>query len=125
MDVNVYRASRDSYNISVGTNHGVVGQGTRSTQTQTNNPALAEVVKAISQIRNAARQIDDDEERSDAERAIADVESAVTQSDPDVATVHGRLRMLRRIGSAIGGAFLTAVTSESTQLAFNSAGFGG
>lgn len=122
VSVNVYGGSQDNYNVEVGTNRGIIGQGVGSTQNQTNGVATAELADFISQLRTAAAEVSDQGDRTDVERAVDDFESAVSEDNPDPSVVSTRMRMLRRLGSAVGGAFLSAVTSEAAQLALATAG---
>ncbi|OZE37273.1 MULTISPECIES: hypothetical protein [unclassified Rhodococcus (in: high G+C Gram-positive bacteria)] len=122
VSVNVFGGSQDSYNVKVGTNSGVIGQGTGSSQKQTFGVTAPELTAFISQLRIAASELPDESDRADIEHAVDDFESAVSEDSPDLLVVDSRMRMLRRLGSAVGGAFLGAVSSEAAELALAAVG---
>ncbi|CDZ90271.1 hypothetical protein QM787_26385 [Rhodococcus ruber] len=121
VQVNVY-GSQDQYTTHVGTNSGVIGQGTGSQQTQTNNGVSpGQLSELIAQMRSALGEVVDDDDRAEVEQAIDDFEEAVT-SDAEPEKVRRRARVLQRVGSAVGGALLSAAVAEGTQLALQTAG---
>jgi rRNA maturation endonuclease Nob1 len=114
--VQVHIGSKDEYQISVGTNQGVVGQGPGSTQIQ-NNSVPTELTTLISQIREAVAEIVDPEQRADAEQAVDDFDEAVTEDNPEPEKVKRRSRALERVTTAIGSAVLTQVAKDGVALA--------
>ncbi|KZF06323.1 MULTISPECIES: AbiTii domain-containing protein [unclassified Rhodococcus (in: high G+C Gram-positive bacteria)] len=122
VSVNVY-GSQDNNSISVGTNSGVIGQGTASSQSQTNGVASEDLAALIRELRAAAEEVDDhDDVRADVDQAITDFESSVSGDSPDPAVVGRRVSMLRRLGDSIGGALLAALSSEGARLALAAVG---
>ena len=122
VQVNVH-GSQDQYRVSVGTNSGVIGQGAGSHQSQTNNGVTtAELADAIARMRAALSEVNDSDDRADVEQAIDDLEEAASAPDPDPEKVRRRARVLQRVGSAVGGALLSAAVSEGAQVALQAAG---
>lgn len=117
VNVNVYGGSQDHNTVNVGNNNGVVGQGIGSTQSQTVGVQPEHLATFIAELRSAAESITSDEDHEDTNRAIADLEHSVSRANPDAAEVGQRVRMLRRLGSAVGGALLAALSSETAKLA--------
>jgi hypothetical protein len=122
VSVNVYGGSQDNNTIHVGTNSGVIGQGTGSSQSQTNGLVGADIAALITELRTAAREIPDSADRGDVDQAIDDFESTVSADQPDPAEVGRRVSMLRRLGTAVGGALLAALSSEGAARALEAVG---
>jgi hypothetical protein len=114
--VQVHIGSNDNNSITVaGSNSGVIGQGAGSTQIQ-NNSAPTELIDLIEQLRATLAQVNDDEQRADAEQAIADFEESISEDKPEPAKVKRRWAMLERVGTAIGNAVLNQAVKEGTPL---------
>lgn len=111
--------SQDQYTSSVGTNSGVIGQGPNSIQTQTNNGVRTEeLAELIRRMRDALdNEVSDPDDRADAEQAIDDFEGAVSDPNPEPATIRRRAGILTRVTSRVGGAVLSAAAAEGVQLA--------
>lgn len=114
--VQVHIGSKDEYQVSVHTNHGVIGQGAGSKQTQ-NISASTELTALIAQMREALADIDDSDQRADAEQAVDDFDEAVSEDDPEPEKIKRRSRALERITTAIGSAVLTQATKDGIALA--------
>ncbi|ORA80666.1 hypothetical protein BST29_16130 [Mycobacterium malmoense] len=114
--VQVHIGSKDEYQISVGTNQGVVGQGPGSTQIQ-NNSVPTELTTLIGQMRDALEDIEDSEQRADAEQAIDDFEESVSEDDPKPEKIKRRSRMLEKVTTAVGSAVLSGAAKEGVTLA--------
>ncbi|MGW0006099.1 AbiTii domain-containing protein [Nocardia grenadensis] len=114
VQVHVHGGTRDQYNLKVGTNTGVIGQGLASVQTQhnVNNPELQQSFAAI---RSALEEIEDADDRDAVAQSVNDFEEAVSEGDPEV--VRRRGGVLRRLASGIGNVALTAAVSEGVQAA--------
>lgn len=124
VNVNVYGGSQDDNSITVGSNSGVVGQGTGSLQSQTNGVASEHLATLIADLRVASESIADEDDRADVNQAIDDLETSVSVDQPDVAVVDRRVRSLRRLADSIGGALVAALSSEGARLALAAAGVG-
>ncbi|MGY2025986.1 AbiTii domain-containing protein [Nocardia gipuzkoensis] len=115
VQVHVHGGTRDQYNVNVGgANHGVIGQGVGSTQTQHNGTDL-ELQKNIAAIRAALEEVEDSDDRSAVAQSVDDFEEAVEEGDPE--TVRRRGGMLSRLAAGIGNVALTAAVSEGVQAA--------
>lgn len=114
--VQVHVGSKDSYQVSVGTNQGIVGQGPASTQIQ-NNSAPVELTALLSQMRDALAEVEDPEKRSDAEQALDDFDEAVSEEDPKPEKIKRRSRALERVSTAIGTAFMTQAAKDAVAIA--------
>jgi len=112
----------DHYQVTVGTNSGVIGQGAGSTQTQHAGVTPADLAQLIVKMRDALAEVTDPDDRSDVEQAIDDFEEAVSEDDPEPEKVQRRSRALNRIASAVGGAILVTAASEGTQAAIGAFG---
>lgn len=111
--VQVHINSNDNNSINVsGSNSGVIGQGAGSTQIQ-NQSVPTELVDLIGKLRATLPEIADDEQRADAEQAIADFEESVSEDDPKPDKVKRRWALLERVGTALGSAALTQAVKES------------
>ncbi|WP_076106728.1 AbiTii domain-containing protein [Mycobacterium colombiense] len=114
--VQVHIGSKDEYQVSVHTNQGVIGQGAGSTQIQ-NNSVPTELTALIAQMREALADIDDSDQRADAEQAVDDFDEAVSEDDPKPEKIKRRSRALERITTAMGSAVLTQATKDGIALA--------
>lgn len=114
--VQVHIGSKDEYQVSVQTNQGVIGQGAGSTQTQ-NVSLPTELTALIGQMREALAEIDDSDQRADAEQAVDDFDEAVSEDDPKPEKIKRRSRALERITTAVGSAVLTQATKDGIALA--------
>lgn len=106
--------SRDQYSLNVGTNHGVVGQGMGSTQSQHNGSDVG-LQQSIAAIRAALEEVEDPDDRDAVAQAVNDFEEAVDEGDPE--TVRRRGGMLRRLAASIGSLALSAAVNEGVQAA--------
>jgi hypothetical protein len=107
--------SRDTNQINVGTNSGVVGQGAGSIQFQHVSSSRSDLASLIAQLRAAIPEIADETDRSDAEQAVDDFETAV--SGPNAERAQSRWRAVQRLATSVGGAFATAAGSEAARAA--------
>lgn len=114
--VQVHIGSKDEYQVNVGTNSGIIGQGVGSTQIQ-NNSAPAELIALIGKMRESLADIEDADQRADAEQAIDDFDDAVSEEEPEPEKVKRRSRALERITTAIGSAVLTQAAKDGVALA--------
>lgn len=112
--VQVHINSNDNNSINVaGSNSGIIGLGTGSTQIQ-NNSVSKELVDLVTALRAALPQIDDEEQRADAEQAIDDFEESVSEDNPDPVKVKRRWAWLERAGATVGNAVLNQAITEGT-----------
>ncbi|MGW0006101.1 AbiTii domain-containing protein [Nocardia grenadensis] len=109
------QGSRDQYHVSVRNNSGVIGQGAGSSQSQHVQHANPELNQLFAQLRAAVSDIDNEDDRMDAERAIDDFEDAVNQESADPQAVRSRWRALSRTAAGFGGLFAEAAASELAQ----------
>jgi hypothetical protein len=114
--VQVHVGSKDSYQVSVGTNQGVIGQGPGSTQIQ-NNSVPTELTALIGQMRDALEDINDPDQRADAEQAIDDFEESVSEDDPQPEKIKRRSRMLEKVATAVGSGLFSGVAKEGVAFA--------
>nr|WP_148280650.1 hypothetical protein [Nocardia cyriacigeorgica] len=114
VQVNVH-GSNDQYHVNVGSNSGVIGQGAGSSQSQHVEGVSQDLATLFEQLRAAIREIDEEDDRADAERAVDDLDQAIGEENPDPQVVRSRWRALRRAADLFGGAFATTVGSESAQ----------
>ncbi|MGW0356129.1 AbiTii domain-containing protein [Nocardia nova] len=111
VQVNVH-GSRDQYHVRVRDNSGVIGQGPGSSQTQHVVSASQDLANLLRQLRSAVAEIENDDDRADAEQVVADFEEAATGENPQPAMVRRRWRAVQRVGTLFGGALAGAVSSE-------------
>ncbi|MCP2317941.1 hypothetical protein APR12_003294 [Nocardia amikacinitolerans] len=114
VQVHVHGGTHEQYNVEVGTNHGVIGQGTGSTQAQ-HNGTDSTPEAALAAIRAALAEIDDPDDRAVLAQSVDDFEEAVAHGDPE--TTRRRGGMLSRLAAGIGNVALTATVSEGVQAA--------
>lgn len=114
--VQVHIGSKDEYKVSVHTNQGVIGQGPSSTQIQSNS-VPTELTALIAQMREALAEIDDSDQRADAEQAIDDFEESVSEDDPEQEKIKRRSRMLEKVTTTVGSAVLSGAVKEGISLA--------
>ncbi|OBG06590.1 hypothetical protein [Mycolicibacter sinensis] len=115
--VQVHINSNDNNSINVaGDNTGVIGQGAGSTQIQ-NNTVPTELTDVIIKMREALADINDPEQRADAEQAIDDFDEAVSESDPKPEKIKRRSRALERVTTAIVGGALSQLAKDGVGLA--------
>ncbi|MGY2025985.1 AbiTii domain-containing protein [Nocardia gipuzkoensis] len=118
VQVNLH-GSQDQYHVNVHNNSGVIGQGAGSSQTQhvTNNSQ--DLADLLAQLRTAIAEIDNDDDRADAEQTVDDFEEAINQENPEPEAVRSRWRAVRRLGAVVGGALGQAVSSEAATAAID------
>jgi len=110
--VKVHVGPNNQYEVNVGGNNsGVIGQGQGFTQIQ-NQSVSTELVDLIGKLRATLPEIADDEQRADAEQAIADFEESVSEDDPKPDKIKRRWAWLERVGTAIGSAVLTQAVKD-------------
>lgn len=114
--VQIHVGSKDEYQVSVGTNSGIIGQGAGSTQIQSND-VPAELTMLISKMREVVAEVDDADQRADALQAIDDFDDAVSDDEPEPEKVKRRSRALERVTAAIGSAVLTQAAKDGVALA--------
>ncbi|MEU4595625.1 hypothetical protein [Nocardia sp. NPDC023988] len=106
---------RDQYNLSVGTNHGVVGQGAGLTQNQHNSSTNVALQESIAAIRAALEEIDNPEDRNAVAQSVDDFEEAVGEGDPEA--IRSRGGILRRLAAGVGNLVLAAAVDQGIQAA--------
>jgi len=114
--VQVHIGSKDEYQVSVGTNSGIIGQGAGSTQNQTNT-VPAELISLIATMRESLAHIDDPDQRADAEQAIDDFDEAVTADTPEPGKIKRRSKAVERMATAVGSAFMSQAAKDGVALA--------
>lgn len=102
----------NNYEVNIGgSNSGIIGQGSNFSQVQ-NSSVSEELIDLISALRATLPEITDEEQRADAEQAIADFEESVSEDDPKPEKAKRRWAMLERVCSAIGNAVLNQAVKE-------------
>lgn len=114
--VQVHVGSKDNYEVSIGTNTGIVSQGAGSTLIQ-NNSAPDDLNALIGKMREALAGVSDDDHRADAEQAIDDFEESVSEDDPKPEKIKRRSRILEKIAKVTGSAVLSGAAKEGIELA--------
>lgn len=110
--VQVHVGSNDKYEVNVGgSNSGIIGQGAGSRQIQ-NNSVPKELVDLIATLRATLPEVSDDEQRADAEQAIADLEESVSEDNPKPEKIKRRWAMLERVVTALGVAGLSEAVKQ-------------
>ena len=111
-----------TYNTTVVSPSGpvAIGQGANAT-----GIGIDSVVKLLSAIVDAAGQIGDASQKDEMTAAVADLENAVTQTEPDAGEVLKRAGKLRELAGRLGVATVTAATTSAvtavTELALKGA----
>lgn len=102
--------------------NGQVGQGQNVTQTQQNGVDAATLAEIFEAIRAAVSTVEDLQDRQDVEHSIQQLEAAAQSGDVEAVTENaGRLK---RLAARVGGAALTAATSQGVEQLFVAAGIG-
>ncbi|WP_126316629.1 AbiTii domain-containing protein [Mycolicibacterium aurum] len=114
--VQVHVSSGDKYEVNVsGSNAGNIGQGSNFSQIQ-NSSVSKELVDLVSALRATLTQVADEEQRADAEQAIADFEEAVSEENPEPGKIKRRWGWLERIATSVGSAAITQVVKDGTPI---------
>ncbi|WP_155770638.1 hypothetical protein [Mycobacterium asiaticum] len=115
--VQVHIGSQDNYEVNVGgSNSGVIGQGSGFTQSQTTS-IPSELTALITQMRDSLADVQDDEQRADAEQAIDDFEESLTEENPNPEKIKRRSRALEKVATTVGSAVLSGVAREGVAAA--------
>lgn len=97
-------------NIS-GSNSGNIGQGSNFSQVQ-NSSLPTELVDLLERLRAGLTEIENSDERAEAEQAIEDFEESVSEDNPKQEKIRRRWAILERVGTALGSAVLTEAVRQ-------------
>ncbi|WAC55167.1 hypothetical protein [Gordonia sp. SL306] len=113
VNVRINNVSGDHNEVSVASNSGAVGAGTRSKQIVNNGILPDELTELFASVRNLVPEVGNDDDRADVEQAIDDFEGELTQPEPQPGKVRTRARALLALCEKIA---LPALTSAATTL---------
>ncbi|AFA74212.1 hypothetical protein GPOL_c31970 [Gordonia polyisoprenivorans VH2] len=113
VNVRINNVTGDHNEVSVASNSGAVGAGTRSRQIVNTGILPDELTELFASVRDLASKVGNEDDRADVEQAIDDFEGEITQPEPQPGKVRTRARTLLALCEKIA---LPALTSAATTL---------
>jgi hypothetical protein len=111
VNVRINNVSGDHNEVSVESNSGAVGAGTRSKQIVNYGILPDELIGLFQSVRDLAATVENVDDRADVEQAIEDFENEIAQPEPQPRKVGSRARALLSICEKIAVPALTAVAT--------------
>ena len=100
------------YEVNIGgSNSGNIGLGSHFSQFQ-NDSVSAELIDLLARLRAGLFEVEDSDQRAEAEQAIDDFEDAVSEDNPKPEKIKRRWAILERVGTAFGTAVLTEAVKQ-------------